>query len=399
MKKQYWSVATLSVALLLAAGSDADAGKGKLRRSSGSLERTSNGVVFREKATHTKGIRSKLTFGKLGKTLSVTNEQSAGGVKSTVQRRRQRVTKAVEKDGRGTKGSSNFEKKNFFTRKWKSKMTRGDTVADLEVTETAARKKVFGGEWEIKPPRRTGRTGNSQEFINGQARSVAPTDKSFRGKLKGKRSIDRSPDTMAVTDTQTRRWGVMRRLSFGLLGKKKRVSVEQTQTANGTKVTMTTPRSKTVRETVVGDGVSRSNGTYSKRGRVRERDEVTMNALGGERRTEKLRKDGSVKEVETETMSSRGHRIVTTKKLRKDGSVRKIKEKEALVSRDGKKRTWQRSRTTFRKDGSVRSNIGIGKVNGKRQANVKTPIGSIGTTKTRLSGEPGPAQHNPNDDE
>ncbi|HEY8145179.1 MAG TPA: hypothetical protein VIG06_21005 [Kofleriaceae bacterium] len=399
MRKQYWSLAALSVALLFAAGSDAEAGKGKIRRSSGSFERTSNGVVFREKATHTKGIRSKLTFGKLGKTLSVTTEQSAGGVKSTVQRRRQRVTKAVEKNGSGTKGTSNFEKKNFFTRKWKSKMTRDDTVGAAEVTETAARKKVFGSDWEIKPPRRTGRTGNSQEFINGQARDVAPTDKSFRGKLKGKRSIERSPDTMAVTDTQTRRWGVMRRLSFGLLGKKKRVSVDQTQTADGMKVTMTTPRSKTVRETVVEDGVTKSTGTFSKRGRVRERDEVTMTAVGGARRTEKLRRDGSVKEVQTETMSATGHHIVTTKKLRKDGSVRKIKEKEALVSRDGKKRTRQRSRTTFRKDGSVRTNIGIGKVNGKRQANVKTPIGSIGTTKTRLSGEPGPAQRNPNDDE
>jgi len=395
MNKQRWSIALVSLVLLAAAGSDAEAGKGKLRRSGGSLERGKNGIVFREQAKHTKGIRSKLSFGKLGKVLSVTNEQSAGGVKSTVQRRRQRVTKAVEPTGSGTKGTSTFEKKNFFTRKWKAKMTRSDTVSDSEVTEKASRRKVFGGDWVAAMPRRTGRTGNTEEFVNGEPRRVAPTKKSFRGKLTGRRSIDRTADSMEVTDTQTRRWGLLRKIG---LGKKKRVVVEQTQTANGMKVTMTTPRATTTRETAVGDGVTRSTGTYSRKGRIRERDQVTMTALGGERRVERLRRDGSVKEVQTEVMSRGGHRIVTTKKLRKDGSVKKIKEKEALIGRDGKKRGWQRSRTTFRKDGSVRTNIGIGKVNGKRSANIKTPIGSLGTTKTRMNGEPGPAQVAPDDE-
>ena len=397
MNKQRWSVAILA-ALVAFAGGDAEAGKGKLRRSgSGSLERTSSGgVVFREKAKHTKGIRSKLTFGGLGKTLSVTNEQSADGVKSTVQRKRQRVTKAVEKSGSGTKGTNTFEKKNFFTRKWKSRMAREDTVGPAEVTEKAARKKVFSKDWVLAPPRRTGRTGNTQELLNGEARAVAPTGKAYRGKLKGNRSIGRSPDGMTLTDTQSRRWGLLAKIG---LGKKKRTTVEQTQTEDGMRVTMTTPRATITRETVLGDGTSRSTGTYTKRGRLRERDEVTMTAVGGVRRTEKLRRDGSVKEVETETMSSTGHRITTTKKLRKDGSVRKIKEKEEVVSRDGTKHSRQRSRTTFRKDGSVRTSIGSGKVHGKRHFNVKTPIGSIGTPKARLSGDPGPAQRNPNDEQ
>ena len=398
MNKKRWSVAPiLFVALLAAAGSDAEAGKGKLRPSGGSLERTRNGVVFRESAKHTKGIRSKLTFGKLGKTLSATTEQSAHGVKSTVQRRRQRVTKAVSGSGNGTKGESNFEKKNFFTRKWKSKMTRSDTVGDNEVTENSSRKKIFGG-WEARMPRRTGRMGNTEEFVNGQPRRTSPTDKPFRGKLKGKRSIDRTAESMEIADTQTRRWGVMRRLSFGLLGKKKQVSVEQRQTADGMKVTMTTPRAQTVRDTVVGDGVTMSTGTYTKKGRVRERDSVRITEQGGVRRTEKLRRDGSVKEIVTERMSNDGRSRTTTKKVRRDGSVRKIKEKESVIGQGGKK-SWQRSRTTFRKNGTVRTNIGIGKVNGDWRANVKTPIGSIGSTKSRItSNSPGPAQVAPDDE-
>jgi hypothetical protein len=391
MKKQRWSVGIVFVALLAAAGSgDAQAGKGKVRRGGAGLERTANGVVFREKATHTKGIRSKLTFGKLGKTLSVTNEQSSGGAKSTVQRGRQRVTKAVEASGNGTKATSTHEKKNFFTRKWKAKMTRSDTVSDHEVTELASRKKLFGG-WEMAAPRRTGRMGNSEEFINGQPQTVSPTKKPFRGKLKGSRAIERTPDSMEIADTQTRRWGVMRRLSFGLLGKKKRVAVEQRQTADGMDITMTSPREKLTRKTVVGNGVTLSTGEFSKRGRVRERDEVRISETGGVRRTEKLRRDGSVKEIVTQRMSDDGRERVTSKKIRRDGSVAKIKEKESVIGADGKK-SWQRSRTTFRKDGSVRTNIGIGKVNGKWQANVKTPIGSLGTVKDRITSRgPGPA--------
>ena len=397
MNKQRWSIALVAAFLLAAAGSDADAGKGKVRRSGGSLERGKNGVVFREKSTHTKGIRSKLTFGKLGKTLSVTNEQSAGGVKSTVQRRRQRVTKAVAGFGNGTKGESKFEKKNFFTRKWKSKMTRSDTVGDNEVTENASSKKIFR-DWKADMPRRTGRMGNSEEFVNGQPRKVSPTGKPFGGKLKGRRSIDRTGESMEIADTQTRRWGVMRRLSFGLLGKKKRVSVEQRQTADGMKVTMTTPRAQTVRDTVVGDGVTLSTGTYSKKGRVRERDEVRITGEGGVRRTEKLRRDGTIKEIVSERMTNDGRTRITTKKIRKDGSVRKIKEKESVIGRNGKK-SWQRSRTTFRKNGSVRTNLGIGKVNGDWRANVKTPVGSIGSSKPRItSNSPGPAQVAPDDE-
>lgn len=391
MKKHRTTLAVAFVALLAAAGSDANAGKGKLRRGGGSLERTSNGVVFREKATHTKGIRSKVTFGLLGKTLGVTNEQSAGGVKSTVKRGRQRVTKAVEASGNGSKATSTHEKKNFFTRKWKAKLTRSDTVSDHEVTELASRKKTFGG-WEMQAPRRTGRMGSTQEFINGQPQTVSPTKKPFRGKLKGSRAIERTPDSMAIADTQTRRWGLLKTVSFGLLGKKKRVAVEQRQTADGMNVTMTTPRAQVSRKTVIGNGVTISTGEYSKKGRVRERDEARITESGGVHRTEKLRRDGSVKEIVTERMTNDGRTRITTKKIRKDGSVAKIKEKEQVIGADGKK-SWQRSRTTFRKNGSVRTNIGIGKVDGAWRANVKTPIGSLGTTKERITtAGPGPAQ-------
>lgn len=392
MKKHRSTIAIAFVALLAAAGGDAHAGKGKLRRGGGgSLERTSNGVVFREKATHTKGIRSKVTFGLLGKTLGVTNEQSASGVKSTVKRGRQRVTKAVEASGSGTKSTSTHEKKNFFTRKWKAKLTRSDTVSDHEVTELASRKKMFGG-WEMQAPRRTGRMGNSEEFINGQPQAVSPTRKPFRGKLKGSRSISRTPDSMEIADTQTKRWGLLRTVSFGLLGKKKRVAIEQRQTADGMNVTMTTPRAQITRKTVVGNGVTISTGEYTKKGRVRERDEARISQTGGVHRTEKLRRDGSVKEIVTERMTNDGRTRITSKKIRKDGTVSKIKEKEQVVGADGKK-SWQRSRTTFRKNGSVRTNIGIGKVDGTWRANVKTPIGSLGSSKERITTSgPGPAQ-------
>src|SRR6185503_18613799 len=359
MKKHRTPVAIAFVALLAAAGSDANAGKGKIRRGGGSLERTANGVVFREKATHTKGIRSKVTFGLLGKTLGVTNEQSAGGVKSTVKRGRQRVTKAVAAKGNGTEAASTHEKKNFFTRKWKAKIRRSDTVSANEVTELAAPKKPF------------------------------------RGKLKGSRSISRTPDNMEIADTQSKRWGLLKTVSFGLLGKKKRVAIEQKQTPDGMDVTMTTPRAKMTRKTVVGDGVTISTGEYSKKGRVRERDETRISQTGGVHRTEKLRRDGSVKEIVTERMSNDGRTRITRKKVRKDGSVRKIKEKESVIGADGKK-SWQRSRTTFRKNGKVRTNIGIGKVDGEWRANVKTPIGSIGSTKERITTSgPGPAQTTP----
>jgi len=394
MKKHRTTVAIAFVALLAAAGSDANAGKGKIRRGGGSLERTSNGVVFREKATHTKGIRSKATFGLLGKTLGVTNEQSAGGVKSTVKRGRQRVTKAVAAKGNGTEAASTHEKKNFFTRKWKAKIRRSDTVSANEVTELAARKKL-GGDWQMQAPRRTGRMGNSEEFINGQPQAVSPTKKPFRGKLKGSRSISRTPDNMEIADTQSKRWGLLKTVSFGLLGKKKRVAIEQKQTPDGMDVTMTTPRAKMTRKTVVGDGVTISTGEYSKKGRVRERDETRISQTGGVHRTEKLRRDGSVKEIVTERMSNDGRTRITRKKVRKDGSVRKIKEKESVIGADGKK-SWQRSRTTFRKNGKVRTNIGIGKVDGEWRANVKTPIGSIGSTKERITTSgPGPAQTTP----
>jgi hypothetical protein len=247
----------------------------------------------------------------------------------------------------------------------------------------------------MSAPRRTGRMGNSEEFINGQPQSVSPTKKPFRGKLKGSRSIGRTPDSMEITDTQTRRWGLLKNISFGLLGNKKRVAVEQQQTADGMNITMTAPRGSSTRKAVVGNGLTISTGEYTERGRVRERDEVRITGQGGVRRTEKLRRDGSIKEIVTEHMSNDGRTRVTTRKVRKDGTVAKIKEKESVVDRDGKK-SWQRSRTTFRRNGSVRSNMGIGKVNGKWRANVKTPVGSLGSVKDRITtGGPGPGHTRP----
>ena len=117
---------------------------------------------------------------------------------------------------------------------------------------------------------------------------------------------------------------VLKTVSFGLLGKKKRVAIEQKQTPDGMDVTMTTPRAKMTRKTVVGDGVTISTGEFSKKGRVRERDETRISETGGVHRTEKLRRDGSVKEIVTERMSNDGRTRITRKKVRKDGSVRKI---------------------------------------------------------------------------
>jgi hypothetical protein len=395
MQKVRWPVAAVLIALLAGTSSDAEAGKGRLARDA-AIERDKGGrVVFREKATHRKGLRSRIPLLNRGKMMTNTNEQSHDGVKSTIQRGRHRVTKATQANGAGgTKATSTYEKKGLISRKWRSKMLRTDSVAANQVNEDSSQKRMFRG-WQDKPSRQTGRMGNTVErLVNGEQRAVDPSGKAFRGRLKGRRAIERRPDSMEIADTQPRRWGVLR-----LLGnKKKRVTVEQRQTPDGMKVTMTTPRTVTTRDTKIGDGFTTSTGSYSKKGKVRERDDVTATRDGVVRRTEKLRRDGSVDKIITERVAADGRTRVTTKSLRDDGSVKKIKERESFRRADGKK-GWQRSRTTYRRDGSVRTNIGIGKVDGKWRANVKTPIGSVGQTKSRITTRgPGPAQMSPDDE-
>src|SRR5690606_34217237 len=181
-------------------------------------------------------------------------------------------------------------------------------------------------------------------------------------------------------------------LTNGRLGKK--VTVEQRQGVDGTSITMTSPRQTFRRDTAVGDGWTESTGSYSKRNRVfgrdlreRQRDKVTTDASGVVRRTESLRRDGSVKKVVTERVMADGRSRKTTTRLRKDGTARSVKEKETIEHPSGKraKRDVRSVRRSVRRDGTTRFGVGRARVNGKRSAFAETPVGTLGTPRGRIT--------------
>src|SRR5690606_1491998 len=245
--------------------------------------------------------RARLTGRKAGKVISVENSQSGGAALSRVQRRRQRVTKTTTADRAGTRSASVNQKKGFLTRRWRTKMTRSDSVRTSSVAESSSRRPMFGR--ELQAERRTGEMGNSQlterkvnrrgEVTSERTRGSGRTGRAFTRKLEGRRTIEARRSGMEVNDSFTRKWGVMSRLTNGRLGKK--VTVEQRQGVDGTSITMTSPRQTFRRDTAVGDGWTESTGSYSKRNRVfgrdlreRQRDKVTTDASGVVRRTESL---------------------------------------------------------------------------------------------------------------
>ena len=388
------------LAAAVAGGGEAEAGKGKMSRSA-KIERGADGsVTFNERVKHTKGVRARLTGRKAGKVMSVETSQSGSLSQTRVQRRRQRITTNTAATRSGTRSSGAHEKKGLLSRRWRTKMTREDAVRAQSVDEVSSRRRLGGGQSVVE--RRTGAMGNSQVRQTRMSRkgeikrqSSGPggrTGPAYTKKLTGQRAIENGRSGMEIADTQSKRWGVLSRVTGGRLGKK--VTVEQRQGVDGTSVTMTTPRASFTRNTVVGEGFTESTGSQSKKNRVfgrtmreRQRDTVRSDASGVTWRREKLRRDGTVKKVVTERVYADGRSRTTTSRLRKDGTVRRVSEKESIESPTGKRRdrNVQRSTRLVRRDGSTRASVGSRRVNRQRSRWVETPVGTLGTPGARIT--------------
>lgn len=386
----------IAVAFLLAGAlaighHDAEAGKGRTARSA-KVVRTERGLVYRERIVHSKGVRARLTGGLLGRVMTVTREQGAGVAGSEVKRGRRRVVKETHQDGRGgTVSGSRYEKKGLLTRIRRTRMTRVDEVGPSRIEEQSTKNRFFGQSVHLATDRTTGLMDDSQVTVSKVRKDGTIKNQRYgrsggdghawRGELKGRRQIERNTQGMAIEDTQQRRWGLWARLSFGRLGKKKTMKVSEVQRTDGTVLTVETPRgTRTVRETQVNGDRTVSFGRHERRGRLRERDMVTVTPDKAVQRTEVLRRNGTVKRVVTEKTFADGSTRKKVERRRRNGSVKSVSIKASRRNAQGK-REWLRSRRSYGRNGEARFGFDIGKAGGGRAAHVTTPLGTVGTQR------------------
>lgn len=405
-----WSVAFLVLAVSAAAyAPEADAGKGKLRRGGATLGRNRDGVVFNEKFTHTKGIRSKLTGGALGKTMGLENTVTSDGVRSTLGRGRirpaERVTHTTTGIPGGTRSEATHHKRGTLMR-WKNRLTtsRTDDVVQGRSTDTAVsetRKHRFtlnpfsnkpGKVKEVDTSRmdidvETGEDalGGMVEKLDGDGNVTTRREtggrrwgKAFRSKLEGQREVVNTPQGPEIIETFQAKWGfwrmVKKTVTLGLAeGGGKTVEVEHRQTAFGTEVRMTTPREQVTRSTQIQDGRTVSNGTYARNGfwgRTREKDSVVIDDQKGVYTVEELRsEDGSTKKATTRTEFVNGSSIKETETAGKY----KVAASSPRTDRP-KGRNWTRGR-----EGRFLS-WQYGRANGNFRARFDTPWFNMGNT-------------------
>lgn len=393
----------LGAAVAVSAG-PADAGKGKLRTKA-KLSVDKQGVVYKERTKHTKGIRSRVTKGLLGKTVSSSVTLRGGSHTHTTKRGRTSATKETTSAKGGTNAASVQSRSGFFTGNPKVRRSGTTEVRDTGVRETSARHRYIGGSVKSSTERATARQGDSQSTTSSVRRDgtvkrtssgiSSRTRKIGNGRMSGKRTIETTGSSMTATDTRTRRWGVVQRLSLGRFGKKK-VEVKETQTTNGSRVTITAPRAEVVRDTAVKGNKTVSTTTRSKRSkftgrsRIKERSQVTITDGSGTRVTEKMRRNGTVKKRVTERVWADGSRRNVVERVRRDGTTRSARESESRSRADNPKRKDRRfSRKSFNRSGNQRTGISVERVNKKIGASVSTPIGSLGADKGRITGKDG----------
>lgn len=369
---------------------DAAADKGRVRAKT-SLERTERGMALRQKQTVSKGLRSRITGGMLGKQLALTQEQRGDGVTVGVKIGRDRMERTTTASPTGTTSSSSYTRRGVFRNR--TRATREDEVSRDRVTEIGARHRFFKGSVKTLTTRTTGRSGDTEVEVervrrDGSTRSMRAGRDGDRsrpgvGKVAGERSIERRGDGMEMVETQTKRWGVLSRLSGGRLGKQAKVTTTQRQ--DGLRVELATRKATMTRDTAIdGSGRTRSFGTVARKGRVVSRDQATVTEGRAELVTENLRRGGTVKKVVGEELTADTARKVT-QGLRRDGSARSVSIKESSTRADGKK-NWKRSFALKTRSGKTIVGLDLGRADGKTGLHLTAGKKTVGT-KTQIESD------------
>ncbi|HEU5055601.1 MAG TPA: hypothetical protein VFU21_03725 [Kofleriaceae bacterium] len=370
MSKPRWSVAVTAAALLAFAGSDAEAGKGRIKSSS-SLQIKDGKVTSQRKLNHNRGLRGKLTGGFLGRTIAVQSEQGAAGNSVTTERGGSKVARtfARTEDGRGTRAQGVHDKRRFgriFGRA--KKLERTDIVTPEQVTQDAIQHRTFRKEKRTIRTHKRGQPNGAEQvgYRDGTqwvgepgTASVGRGSDAWGGKLKGDRAVMDTPDGMVIAEAQTGKYGrlskVVKRvltspitlasaiLTLGIapvtFGKTREVKLEEWQSPTGNGFELTTPNARVVSSTAIRDNHTESITTRFRKGVERETETTRIwNDVGTSERHVKDRKGRTEKVIRTR-LTPDGVHTEWTAHLRRDGSVSKVVVKETRPRADKPSRT------------------------------------------------------------
>ena len=376
MNKQRWTVAALAVALAASAGGDAEAGKGRIKSSS-SLQIKDGRITSERKLNHNRGLRGKLTGGRLGRTIGIESQQTATGDRRSTKRGGSRVSRNFTRsgDGEGTQARGVHDRRRVFGVFGRAtKLERSDTVTPNRVTQDAIQHRTFR---KAKRTIRTHKRGqpNGVEQVGYRdgdrwaaepgVNAVGGQSEAWGGKLKGNRAVMETPAGMRLEETTTGKYGrlskVVKRvltspitlataiLTVGIapvtFGKTREVQLKEWQDGSGEGFELTTPNARVVSETAIHDTHTESFTTRFRKGVERESETTRISKdVGVSDRYIKDRKGRTEKIIRTR-LTGDGTHTEWTAHLRKDGTVSKMVRTETRPRADKPSKTTTTRRT------------------------------------------------------
>ena len=375
-KQKRWSVAVLAVALAVSTGGKAEAGNGRIKSSS-SLQIKNGKITSTKNLNHNRGLRGKLTGGRLGRTIAVESEQTASGDRRSTKRGGSRVSRNFTRspDGQGTQARGVHDRRRFFGVFGRAtKLERSDTVTPDRVTQDAIRHRTFRkAKRTIRTHKRgqpngveqTGYRDGDRWVADPGLEAVGGQSEAWGGKLKGNRAVMETPAGMRLEETTTGKYGrlskVVKRvltspitlataiLTVGIapvtFGKTRQVQLREWQDGSGDGFELTTPNARVVSQTAIHDTHTESTTTRFRKGVERENETTRIsNDVGVTDRRVKDRKGRTEKIIRTR-LTPDGVHTEWTAHLRKDGTVSKMVKTVTRPRADKPSKTTTTSRT------------------------------------------------------
>jgi hypothetical protein len=386
MKKHRTALAIAFIAVLAAAGGDAEAGNGRIRSTS-SLQLKEGRITSERKVNHNRGLRGKLTRGFLGKTIAVETEQGATGNRLSTTRKGSRVSRNLTRteDGRGTSAAGIHERRAFRIFGWGKKLERTDTVTRDQITQDTIQHRSLRSDRRAIRTHKRGAPNGVEEvgyregtrWVSEGKRTVGGRSRAWGGKLKGDRMVTETPGGMRLEDTQTVKYGrlskVVKRvltapitlataiLTVGIapvtFGKTREVQLKEWQAPKGNGFELTTPNGKLVSSTTIHSNRTESVTTRFRKGVEREKETSKIwRDVGENERFIKDRSGRTTKIVKTR-LTQDGVRTEWTTHLRGDDTVSKVVVKETRPRADKPSKNTVTKRTVKYPKGTRREDI------------------------------------------
>jgi hypothetical protein len=364
MNKRRWSIAVVAVALLAFAGTGAEAGRGRVKTSS-SLELKDGKITSNRKVSHNRGLRGKLTGGRLGKTIAIESNDSAGESRRETKRGGSRVSRdfTPTADGGGSSAKGVHDRRRFFVFGRATQLERTDIVTRQNVTQDAVQHRTLRrAKRSIRTHKRGAPNGveqvgyrdGTQWVAEPGLNEVGSQSRAWGGKLKGNRVVMDTPGGMRLEDSQNFKYGrvgkVVTRiltapitlataiLTLGTMpvtfGKTQKMQLREWQDPSGQGFELTTPRDRVVSNTTDDGRRSETVTTTFRKGVQRETETTNLwKDVGVSTRRINDRRGRTKKIVHTRLLPDGTHSEWTTH-LRRDGSVSKVAVKESRPRAD-----------------------------------------------------------------